>query len=168
MKRILSIFVSLLILSCLSMSAQVERGEKMLGVKAGYVTHNESAVAGLMFRYAVSPWVRIVPEVASVFRHHDEDAFLVDLNVQVPFSFGTKKVDLYPLAGLTFNSWSRHFELEETNQDVSSRVNRFGANLGAGFDFRCTPTLNIGVEARYSFLKVYTSAYFTASISYVF
>ena len=146
---------------------QVERGEKMLGVRAGYATTNESAVAGLTFRYAVSPWVRIVPEVGCVFRHHGEDAFIADINAQVPFSFGTSVVDLYPLAGLTFNSWSRHFESLD-GADVSTRANRFGANVGAGFDFRVSPTLNVGLEARYTFIKEYTSLYLTASISYVF
>lgn len=153
---------------CVGASAQVVRGEKMLGVRAGYVSHNESAVAGLTFRYAVSPWVRIVPEVGCVFRHHNEDAFLVDLNAQVPFTFGTDKVDLYPLAGLAFNSWSRHLDMPDGLDDVTSRISRFGANLGAGFDFRCTPTLNIGLEARYTFVKSYTSLYVTASVSYVF
>ena len=149
-------------------SAQVERGEKMLGVKAGYASHNVSAVAGLQFRYAVSPWVRIAPEVACVFRHHDEDAFLVDINAQVPFSFNTKTIDLYPLAGITFNAWSKHHQLDALGNDVTDRINRFGANLGAGFDFRCTSTLNVGIEAKYSFVKSYTSLYLTASISYVF
>lgn len=149
-------------------SAQVDRGEKMVGVKAGYVSHNESAVAGLMFRYAVSPWVRIVPEVGCVFRHHNEDAFVVDLNAQVPFSFGTKVVDLYPLAGIAFNSWSHHVEMPEGYDDVTNRFTRIGANLGAGFDFRCTSTLNVGIEAKYTFTKTYTSLYLTASISYVF
>lgn len=168
MKKALALFAAILVFCSLGASAQVARGEKMLGLKTGYVTHNESAVAGLMFRYAVSPWVRIVPEVGCVFRHHDEDAFTVDLNAQVPFSFGTKKVDLYPLAGIAFNSWTQHLELRDDTNDVTTRINRFGANLGAGFDFRCTPTLNVGIEAKYTFIKAFTSLYVTASISYVF
>lgn len=148
--------------------AQVARGEKMLGVKAGYASTNESAVAGLMFRYAVSPWVRIVPEVGCVFRHHNEDAILVDLNAQVPFSFGSSKVDLYPLAGLAFNSWSSHIDMPDEHDDVTKRYTRLGANLGAGFDLRCTSTLNIGIEAKYTFVKNFSSMYVTASVSYVF
>ena len=166
MRKILAIL--LVTLAWIGASAQVDRGEKMVGLSLGYVSHNESAVAGLSFRYAVSPWVRIVPEVACAFRHHDEDAFMANINVQVPFSFGTKKVDLYPLAGLTFNAWSKHHLIDEKGNDVTDRINRFGANLGAGFDFRCTRTLNVGIEAKYSFVKSYTSLYVTASISYVF
>lgn len=147
---------------------QVDRGEKMVGVNVGYASENASAVAGLSFRYAVSKWVRIVPEVGCVFRHHDKDAFLVNLNAQVPFSFGTKTVDLYPLAGFAYNSWSRHHLMDTNGNDVTHRDNRFGANFGAGFDFRCTRTLNVGIEAKYTFVKTYTSLYLTASISYVF
>ena len=167
MKKSLALILAML-MGVIVSSAQVDRGEKMLGVKLGYVTHNQSAVAGLMFRYAVSPWVRIVPEVGCVFRHKDQDAFVADINAQVPFTFGTKKVDLYPLAGVTFNAWTRHIGMPDGSDDVTDRVSRFGANLGAGFDLRCTSTLNLGIEARYSFVKSYTSLYLTASISYVF
>ena len=169
MKKIILALVVMLMTSLASI-AQVERGEKMLGIRLGYATENESAVTGLTFRYAVSPWVRIVPEVGCVFRHHNEDAFIGDLNVQVPFSFGSSKVDLYPLGGLSFNSWTRRrlVEVEGHFDDVTNRVNRFGANLGAGFDLRCTSTLNFGIEARYTFVKAFTSLYLTASISYVF
>lgn len=149
-------------------SAQVERGEKMLGVRAGYATENRSAVAGISFRYAVSPWVRIVPEVGCVFRNHNKDAFLVELNAQVPFTFGTKTVDLYPVAGFAYNSWSTHYKDFENGNDVSSRLNRIGANLGAGFDMKLGSALNLGIEAKYTFVKTFTSLYLTASISYVF
>ena len=168
MKKKLMLAAVLTALVCPAAAAQVDRGEKMIGVKAGYVTRNESAIAGLSFRYAVSPWVRLVPEVACVFRHHNDDAFIFDINAQVPFSFGTSKVDLYPLAGVTFNSWTRHYTEPVMDDDVSRRISRFGANLGAGFDLRCTPSLNFGIEAKYTFVKSFTSAYVTASLSYVF
>ena len=168
MTRFLLAAMGVIALMCSqSVDAQVARGEKMFGVNGGYATHNKSAVAGLSFRYAVSPWVRLVPQVGCVFRHYDEDAFYVDLNAQFPFSFGTHNVDLYPLAGFAYNSWSKHYD-DPDGDDVSTRMNRIGANLGAGFDFRCTPTLNLGIEAKYTLVKHFTSLYITASISYVF
>lgn len=167
MFRKIFLLLTLLFLG-LTAAAQVEKGEKMLGVRTGYATENQSAVAGLTFRYAVSPWVRIVPEVGCVFRHRNKDAFTVDINAQVPFSFGTRTVDLYPLAGLAFNSWSQHIDTGNGADDVTNRFTRFGANLGAGFDYRVTSTLNVGIEAKYTFVKNFTSLYLTASISYVF
>lgn len=161
------ILAAIMALLAFAAPAQVDRGEKMLGVNLGYVSHNRSAVAGLSFRYAVSPWVRVVPEVACVFRHHNQDAFIVNLNAQVPFSFGTSRVDLYPLAGLTYNSWSTH-NIPTESGDVTDRFDRFGANLGAGFDFRITSTLNLGIEAKYTLVKNFSALYLTASISYVF
>lgn len=148
-------------------SAQVERGEKMLGVRVGYATENRSVDAGITFRYAIVPWVRIAPEIGCVFRNRHKDAFTVDLNFQVPFSFDSDKVDLYPLVGVAYNSWSTHYNDIDGN-DVSSRLNRIGANLGAGFDIRMSSTLNLGIEAKYTFVKTFTSLYLTASISYVF
>ena len=181
MKRFI-IYIMMGIFGAAGAFGQVVRGEKMVGVNVGYASHNESAVAAVSFRYAVSPWVRIAPEVGCVFRHHNEDALFVNLDAQIPFSFGTKNVDLYPLAGLAYNSWSRHHQLSdirddagleatgagELDNDVTTRANRIGANLGAGFDLRVTRTLNIGIEAKYTFTKSYTSLYATASISFVF
>lgn len=149
-------------------AAQMQKGEKSLGPKVGYISHNNSAVAGLAFQYALSSRVRLAPEIACAFRHHHEDALIVDLNVHVPFELGTEKVSLYPLAGLSFNSWSTHGVTRNDEVDVTTHTNRFGLNAGAGFDLRCSPTLKLGLEAKYNLVKSYSSAIITASISYIF
>ena len=98
------------------------------------------------------------------------DAFTIDLNGHVPFGFTGEKVAFYPLAGLNYSSWSRHFKKEdimETN-DVTTRTSRFGLNLGAGFDLRCTETLKLSLEAKYSLVKGFTTLTVTAGISFVF
>lgn len=150
------------------MSAQIQRGEKTLGVKTGYISHNKSAVAGLTFQYALSSRIRIAPEIGCAFRHHNEDALLIDLNVHMPFGVGGEQVALYPLAGVTFNSWATHRVSVPDEADVTTHTNRFGANLGAGFDLRCSSTLRLNIEAKYTFVKSYSGVLLTAGISYVF
>ncbi len=154
-----------------SACAQIQKGEKSFGPKIGYVSHNKSAVAGLVFQYTFSQPLRISPEIGCAFRNNDEDAFLVDLNFHVPFGIvDSEKVAIYPLAGLAFNSWSRHGVKpdEADDVDVTTHTNRFGANLGAGFDLRCSSTLRLNLEAKYTLIKSYSALYLTAGISYVF
>jgi len=149
--------------------AIINKGEKSLGPKIGYASRNSSAVAGLVFQYTFSQHLRIAPEIGCVFRHKNQDAFLADINFHVPFGLlDTDKVALYPLAGLAFNSWALHGHDSVEDVDVTSHVNRFGLNLGAGFDLRCSSTLKLNLEAKYTLVKSYSSAYITLGISYVF
>lgn len=164
-----SIIILCLAAACPTLvSAQFAAGEKTFGPKVGYVSHNSSAVAGLVFRAAVSEHVRIVPEVGCAFRNKGEDALMVDLNVHMPFGFGTEKADLYPLAGVAFNSWSTHGVVTADEADVTTHTNRFGLNLGAGFDLRCSESIILNIEAKYTLIKSYSSAYVTAGVCYVF
>lgn len=154
----------------LTAQAQIVKGEKSVGPKLGYVSKNQSAVAGLVFQYAFSNHFRLAPELGYVFRHKDMDAFTFDINAHVPFGFTGEKVAFYPLAGLNYSSWSRHFKEEDMMEikDVSTRTARFGLNLGAGFDLRCSETLKLSFEAKYLLIKGFTTVAVTAGISYVF
>lgn len=154
----------------LTAQAQMVKGEKSVGPKLGYATKNQSAVTGLVFQYAFSSHFRLSPELSYVFRHKDMDAFVFDIDAQVPFGFTGEKVAFYPLAGLNYTSWSRHYKKEDMMEldDVSTRTARFGVNLGAGFDLRCSETLKLTLEAKYSLVKGFTNLSVTAGISYVF
>lgn len=167
--------VSMLAAVCISglnyhADAQIVKGEKSLGPKIGYISKNKSATAGLYFQYAFSDHFRLSPEAGYIFRHNDLDAFVVDINGHVPFNFTGEKVAFYPLAGLNYSSWSRYYhhnEMMETD-DVSTRTSRFGLNVGAGFDMRCTETLKLTLEAKYTLMKTYSTAAITVGIGYVF
>lgn len=150
--------------------AQVVKGEKSVGPKLGYVSKNESASAGLFFQYAFSEHFRIAPEIGYTFRHKDMDAFTFDINAHIPFGFTGEKVAFYPLAGLNYSSWNTHFIPQDMieGDDVSSRTSRFGLNMGAGFELRCSATLKLTLEAKYCLIKDYSSAMIAAGISFVF
>ena len=161
----------LLILLCVPAATGANRkGDTSLGPKVGYISKNKSALAGLVFQYSFSDHLRISPEVSCDFRHNDLDAFIMDVNVHAPFNFTGDKVDLYPLAGLTFNSWGKHWtEVTERNSDdVTNHVNRWGLNLGAGMDLRCNQTLKFTLEARYSLVKSFSNFQLAVGIAYVF
>lgn len=144
------------------------RWEKSLGPKLGYASQNSSCVVGLAFQCAVSSNLRIAPEIGCVFRNKNQDALLIDLNVHAPFSFGTSTAELYPLAGIAYNSWSTHGLKDANSNDVTTHTNRLGVNVGAGFGLRCSPTLKLSIEAKYTIVKSLSSTYVTAGISYIF
>jgi len=157
-------------LSTANVQAQVVKGEKSVGPKLGYVSKNESSSVGLFFQYAFSEHFRIAPEVGYTFRHKDMDAFMFDINAHIPFGFTGEQVAFYPLAGLNYSSWNAHFSREDFDKidDVSTRTSRFGLNLGAGFELRCSQTLKLTIEAKYCLIKDYSSAMVSAGISFVF
>ncbi len=156
------------VFAIIASSAQLATGEKSLGVKLGYASHNRSAVTGLFFRYNITNHLRLVPEIGCAFRNRNQDAFFLDVNVHAPFTLtDVNRVSIYPFAGVTYNSWRTHFE-NLIDDDVTSHTNRFGVNLGAGFDLRCSKTLQFNIEAKYTLIKRYSGYYLTAGLSYIF
>lgn len=148
-------------------SAQVERGQKSFGPKAGYITKNNGVLAGLSFDYAFSSHVRIAPSLGLVFRNEDRDTMLVDIDMHFPFATSSKAA-FYPLAGVAFNSWALHGVDPDSHDDVTSHKNGFGINAGAGWEIRLSGALRIGFEAKYTLVKHYPNAQIAARIAYVF
>ena len=165
-KLILTMVVALLAVA--TSSAQLQPGEKSFGPKLGYVSENESAVAGLVFQYNFTEHLRLVPEIGCAFRHNQRDAFLLDVNVHTPFAISTgDRVNLYPLAGISLNSWAWH-GIDENSDDVTTHTTRFGLNIGAGFEYRCNASMKLTLEAKYTLIKKFSATYVTAGLSYIF
>lgn len=145
--------------------------DKTFGLRAGYNTRNESALAGLFFQYGFSEHFRLSPNVDYIFQHDDVDALSINCNVHMPFKLTqSAKTRIYPLAGLNYTSWNYHHteQSERENDDVTTRRNRFGLNVGAGFEIRATSSLKISVEAKATLIKSYSSATISAAIGYIF
>ena len=157
---------------CAPASFASQKGEKVFGVRTGYISRNRSADLGLFFQYTFSEHFRLQPSADLVFRHHNREAFTVDLNAHVPIAVTGDDFSLYPLAGINFSSWNHHFDSLEDGELItpewSSRTNRFGANFGAGFDLKVTSTLKISIEACYTFIKSNSGVRVLAGIGYVF
>ncbi len=156
----------LITISAAGAYAQNQRGKKSFGIKAGYITENESATGGLVFQYCFAKHLRIAPQIGVVFRNQNEDALTVDADMQFPFDFANGRADVYPLAGIAFNSWT--LRSAANDKDVNTHYNRLGMNLGAGFSFLCKPSLKVSVEGRYTFIKNFSNAQITAGIAYIF
>lgn len=159
--------VLLLMVGGIQASAQVERGQKSFGPKVGYITRNNSVLAGLSFDYAFSRHVRIAPAISLAFRNNDRDALLVDIDMHFPIATW-KTSDIYPLVGVTYNSWGRHNIEPDSHDDVTSHQNSFGLNMGAGWEIRLSNSLKLGIEGKYTLIKHNPNGQFAARIAYVF
>lgn len=146
----------------------VERGEKTLGLRAGFNGRNSSGLAGVMFQYAFSSRFRLAPNVDYVFRHKSTDAYSVSVNAHFPINFGSyKRFDIYPLAGVNFISWNHRLN-DTDGHDTSSRTSHMGLNIGGGMEFYCTPSLKICAEGKFNWVTNYNSGVVNLGIGYVF
>ncbi len=149
-------------------SADDYSGEKTLGVEAGYTTKNKSGMAGIEFTYRFSKHFRLAPSVNYVFRHNKQDALLLNVNAHVPVPL-SGKWEFYPLAGINYSSWSFHNgKTANDDADVTSRVSRFGLNVGAGFGLNISSTLRLDLSADYVIIKEFGGCNILAKISYQF
>ena len=142
---------------------------KTFGVKAGYITRNESAVAGLFFQYRFTDHFRLAPDVECAFSHNNRDAFMVNIDTHYPFEVNTRgNATIYPIAGVNYSSWKRRFDDLANDKDTSQKTTNFGLNLGAGFDLTLSRTLKLNLEARYTLVKHNSNLQVTVGIGYLF
>lgn len=160
-----------LILAVVSLiPASAQRGEKSVGIRTGYNTCNESAIAGIAFQYRFSSHLRIAPNIDYIFKHDNIDAFAFNCNMHFPFAIVQHKINIYPMAGISYSCWNSHHILPdlENTDDVTSRANRFGLNAGGGVEWYATPTLKLSAEGKFCWVKDFNSGVFSVSIGYVF
>lgn len=162
-----------LLLSPDATAAGYERGNKSFGVTAGYVTKNQSASAGLRFSYAFSQKFVLAPSVDYVFRHHDLDALLINIDWHGPWALTTDgRWYVYHILGVNYGSWSRHSVAEPlartVDKDVTTRANHFGLDFGLGFALNVTPALRLTAQGKFNLIKDYNTGIFNLGIAYLF
>ena len=149
------------------------KGEKNVGVTAGYTSSNKSAVAGIGFSYAFSQHFRVAPNLQYAFRNNNRDGLLINFDFHVPLNIeGGNKVEIYPIVGLNYSCWTNYYKSEEkekeSSDDVSTRKNRFGLNAGAGVGYNVTETIRLNFDARYTLVKGFNTTTLALGIAYRF
>lgn len=160
--RKLFFIISLALLSLLPTVASAKPGETSVGILAGYNSKTSSGLAGIYLQYQCNPWLRLSPDVQTLFKKNNLSAFHINGNAHflIPVQ---SNMNFYPLAGITYQSWKYN------NQDVEKdNINRFGLNVGCGYDIKVTPALKFMVEGKYSLVKDATSFGLSIGIGYIF
>lgn len=138
-------------------AANAQTGEKTLGVAGGFATRNNGGFANVFFQYTLAPHVRIAPEIGYMFRNEGKSGFEISGDVHLPFRVA-RALNVYPLAGLTFNSWTH-------NSHTQSRV---GLDFGGGFDLYLTSNLKLMLQGKYSLMNDVGGGFFQMGFGYVF
>lgn len=138
--------------------AQAGSKEKTLGLAGGYASYNNSGFTNIYFHYSFSRHVRIAPEIGYVFRHDDKTAIEYSVDVHFPFRL-TRGLNIYPLAGLTANTWSSAGKAKRT---------RGGFDFGAGFDLYMTSSLKFTIQGKYSLINDFNGVFAEIGIGYIF
>lgn len=171
MKGIITGIVSVIICSIALMSplnAAAQHGEKTVGLRAGYSTRNESAIAGIYFQYRFSRYFRIAPNIDYIFRHRGTDAFSFNGNAHFPIALLPSKVNIYPLVGINYTSWNQRISGLDETDDVTTRSGKFGLNIGGGVEWYASPTLKLLFEGKFCWVNKYDTGALTLGIGYVF
>ncbi len=144
--------------SAMTLTPTASARDMALGLWGGYASHNDGAYVLASFQIDMARHVRLSPEVGYAFRNDGKSALLINADVQFPFRVA-RGLNLYPLAGLTFNSWSY------SHADTSNKV---GADLGGGLEVLLTDNLKLSLQAKYSLMPDTSGAFVGAGIHFVF
>lgn len=172
MKFNISLFLKTIAISAIFVcsglnSARAQGGSTFIGVASGYNTSNESGTFGAWMAYDVTKAFRVGVGIDYVFRSQRTDAFLINFDFNFPLQITSgSKIDIYPIAGLAYTSWSYH-PLKNSN-DVSTRKNKIGVNLGAGAGYRVTENMKLKLDVKYCLVKHYDTTLISLGIGYAF
>lgn len=150
-----------LVAICCSIGASAQRGEKSLGLLAGYNTRIESGVAGIYFQYRFSSYFRLAPNLQFLIQRNNVSSYAFNMDAHFPL-LGQNKVNVYPIAGISFQSWRYKPESERFTD------NKLGIDAGAGIELKITPTLKTFTEAKYTLIKRHKSGNIVIGLGYCF
>lgn len=155
MKKLM--MAALLALTTLMASAEV--GDMSLGVQFNYASKNSMIGLGANYEIEVFRNVRLEPEFIYYFENKHISNYNVNLNVHylIPTS---SSVTIYPLAGFSFVSFKEH------QTDITT--NRYGANVGIGFDYRINPHFTFYTEERFHIIKNWNESVTSLGLRYNF
>lgn len=163
MRKLISI-ICVALLALIPLTASAGKGETSVGLLAGYNTKTSSGLAGIYLQYQCNPWLRLSPDAQTIFRNNDLSAFHINGNAHflIPLQ---SNMNFYPIAGLSYQSWKYN---DKSGNEDNNNINRFGLNVGCGYDIKVTPTLKFMVEGKYSLVKDASSFGISVGIGYIF
>lgn len=125
-----------------------QQGKMGAGLNFGYGTELESISLGAKFNWAITDHVRLSPSFNYFLGNEFMSAW--EINVDAHYLFNVSdKFAIYPLAGVTYSSWSMTVGFGQGGS-VSASTGYFGANVGVGFGYDLSDALTLGLEAKYS------------------
>lgn len=174
MKKLLAILIAVMGMSISASAADIAKGTKTFGVRTGFATLNRAPLAGIEFSYAFNRHFILAPSIDYAFRNDNLDGLLFNIDYHGPWQLTpSRRLYIYHIAGINYASWSSHDQSEapvnsSSGDDVTTRVNRFGLDFGAGIAYYATSHLRLSLQGKFNWVKDHNSGIFNIGISYVF
>lgn len=148
-------------LSCV-LNMNADAGDMAAGMQFSYASKNSMIGLGFNYQIEVVRNLRVQPEFIYYFENKDISDYNVNLNLQylIPTS---SSVRIYPMAGFSYVNFTvRHKALPDTHSD------KFGANIGLGFEYMINRNFRFYTEQRFHILKKWNESVTALGLRYAF
>ena len=139
------IFMALVALTTLFSVHAEESGDITIAPQFAYATKHSMAGFGLQAQFYALDNLRVAPEFIFYFKSDNITAYNANLNVHYLIPKGN--FNIYPLAGFSYARYK-----VEVN-DVTSKHDRIGANIGIGTEYPINDMLCFFAEERFQLMK---------------
>ena len=152
-------YIFLAIMSIVStLGLRAEQGEFSVAGQFAYATKHSMAGLGAQVQYEPITNLRLAPEFIYYFKTDGLSA--INLNLNVHYVIPTSSAfAIYPLAGFSF----AHFMPE-----IGHDVDRCGANVGLGAQYRIKEHLYFFTEERFQIMKNFNQSVTLLGMKYAF
>ena len=157
------IFVALVALISV-FNVHAEQGDVSAAAQFVYASRNSMAGLGAQVQYEPIAHFRIAPEFIYFFENDGVTAINANINLHYIIPTSTTFA-IYPLAGFSYANFSS--KLRDEHGDKIS-VDRCGANIGMGAQYRVQDHLYFYSEERFQIIKDYNQSVTVLGVKYTF
>ena len=156
-------FIFLTVLAIVTaLGASAEKGDVAVGAQFAYASKNSMAGLGLQLQVEPVSRFRIAPEFMYYFKNDGVSALNANVNLHYVIPTSTSFA-IYPLLGFTYANYKYDAGiLGDTN------VDRCGANVGVGAEYRIQDRLSFFSEERFQIIENFNQSVTVLGLKYTF
>ena len=152
-------FIFLAVLAIVTaLGASAEKGDIAAGAQFAYASKNSMAGLGLQLQVEPVNRFRIAPEFMYYFKNDGLSAINANVNLHYVIPTSTTFA-IYPLVGFTYTNF---------NVEHGGNVDRCGANVGMGAEYRLQDRLSFFSEERFQIIENYNQSVTVLGLKYTF
>lgn len=154
-------FIVALIAIAATISASAKVGEMSAGMQFSYASKNSMIGLGVNYQIEVVRNLRVEPEFIYYFENKHLSDYNLNLNLHylIP-SYSSARI--YPMAGFSYVNF------KQTGTLTTTHTNRFGANVGLGFEYLVNNHFKFYVEQRFHIIKEWNESVTALGLKYIF
>lgn len=164
MKKIFLAAIFMMIAAFSFQTKAQEKGDFAVGAHLNYGGRWDNFGLGIKGQYNITDLVRIAPSLDYYVKKHGFDVYglTIDAHYLIRLFDG---VNIYPLAGVAFQSWGVE---KIANEKISNRSSETALNLGAGAEFPIGNQVSFDAEAKYQVVDNFSQWVISVGLKYTF